>query len=118
MYLSFELGPLDVHQALSCMNDDFIPVWEVRPVAPDRLTKPPLYSIPHDGPTDGTRHGETDFAWLVRLCITEENRKKGAGQSRTFLVDSLEFGSLAKTSELRESLGTRKTGCSGATVPS
>jgi hypothetical protein len=118
LYLAFELGPLSVDQAFSCVDNDLVSVGKVRPVAPDRLAKPPLHSIPYDRPTDGARHGEADLARLIRLRITDESRKKGAGHSRTFFVDSLELGSLAKAPELGESLGTRKTGCSDATVPS
>ena len=100
------------------MDNDLVSVGKVGPVTPHRLAKPPFHSIPYDGPTNGARYGETDLARLVRPRIANENRKKGAGHSRTFFVDSLELGSLAKTPELGESLGTRKTGCSGASVPS
>ncbi len=100
------------------MDDDFVSIGEVRPVAPDRFAKPSLHTIPYDSPADRTRHGQADFPRLARPRIAHESRKKGATQPRTFFVDSLELGSLAKTSERGEALGTRKTGCSGAIVPS
>ena len=110
--------PFRFDQAATRVDDDFVSVGQVGPVTPNSLAKAPLHTIAHDGLADSPRYGKADLPRLIGLCVVDESREKGADQPHTFLIDSLELGSLAKTSERGEALGTRKTGCSGAIVPS
>ena len=104
--LDFRLDarPIGIHDLTAGMNDNFVAVRQVAPVAANRFPEPALDLVPNNSLPNGSRYGQADAAWFRFAHVPNEHRKQRTSDTAALLIDPLKFRSFSKTPGLGETL--------------